>query len=50
MDRIIRYTHSPPMYDCTPYQMQAMAARLKMGHRLPQMPKEARLTTGKPMW
>lgn len=27
-----------------------MAARLKTGHRLPQMPNEERLTTGKPMW
>jgi len=38
------------MYAWTPYQTQAMAARLKTGHRLPQMPKEALLTTGNPMW
>lgn len=30
--------------------MQAIAALLKTGHREPQIPKEARLTTGKPMW
>ena len=27
-----------------------MAARLKTGHREPQMPKEALLTTGNEMW
>jgi hypothetical protein len=27
-----------------------MAARLKTGHKLPQMPNDALPTTGKPMW
>lgn len=40
----------PPIHDCTPYQIQAMAARLKTGHREPQMPKEDLLTTGKEIW
>lgn len=38
----------PPIHDCTPYQMQAMAARLNTGHRDPHMPNDARQTTGKP--
>ena len=33
----------------TAYQMHAMAARLKTGHSEPQIPKEARATTGKEM-
>ena len=32
---------------CTPYQTQAIAERFKTGHKDPQMPKEARQTTGK---
>ena len=27
-----------------------MAARLNTGHKLPQIPNDARLTTGNPMW
>lgn len=50
IDRIMRYTQVPPIHACTPYQMQAIAARLKTGHRAPQTPKDARLTTGKEMW
>ena len=50
IDLSIRVTHCPPIHDCTPYQMQAIAARLKTGHSEPQMPKEALLTTGKLMW
>ena len=30
--------------------MQAMAARLKTGHRDPQIPNEARATTGNEIW
>lgn len=30
--------------------MQAMAARLKTGQRAPQIPNEARVTTGKLIW
>jgi hypothetical protein len=47
---IIRVTHSPPIHACTPYQIQAIAARLKTGHSAPQMPKDARETTGNEMW
>ncbi len=36
----------PPIHDWTPYQMQAMAALLNTGHKDPQIPKEALLTTG----
>ena len=50
MERIIRYTQVPPIQAWTPYQMQAIAARLKTGHSEPQMPNEARPTTGKEMW
>jgi hypothetical protein len=48
--RIIKYTQLPPIQACTPYHMQAIAARLKTGHKAPQTPKEARLTTGNDMW
>jgi hypothetical protein len=48
--RIMRYTQVPPIQDCTPYHIQAIAARLKTGHRAPQIPNEARFTTGKEMW
>jgi len=47
--RIMRYTQVPPIQDCTPYQMHAMAARLKMGQSDPHTPNEARDTTGNPM-
>lgn len=39
----------PPIHDCTPYQMHAIAARLKTGHSEPHTPKEERETTGNPM-
>jgi hypothetical protein len=48
--RIINTTQLPPIQACTPYQMHAMAARLKTGHSEPQMPKEALETTGKEIW
>lgn len=43
-----RYT--PPIHDCTPYHIQAIAARLKTGQSEPQIPKDARATTGKLIW
>jgi hypothetical protein len=48
--RIIRYTQLPPIHDCTPYHMQAIAARLNTGHRAPQTPNDERLTTGNEIW
>ena len=48
--QIMRRTHSPPIQAWTPYQIQAIAARLNTGQRAPQIPKLARLTTGKEMW
>ena len=50
MARIIRRTQVPPIHACTPYQILAMAARLKTGHNAPQIPKDERLTTGKEIW
>ena len=47
MDLIINVTHSPPIQACTPYQTHAIAARLKTGHKEPQMPNDARDMTGK---
>jgi hypothetical protein len=35
MLRIIKYTQVPPIHDCTPYHIHAMAARLNTGHKLP---------------
>lgn len=49
IERIIRYTQVPPIQACTPYQMQAIAARLKTGQSAPQIPKDDRLTTGNEM-
>jgi len=43
-------TQVPPMLACTPYHIQAMTARFKTHHMLPQIPKLARATTGKVMW
>lgn len=40
----------PPIHDCTPYHIQAIAARLNTGQSEPQMPNDARVTTGKLMW
>ena len=40
----------PPIHDCTPYHMQAIAALLKTGQSEPQMPKDDRMTTGKLIW
>lgn len=49
MEEIMSFMHFPPMNACTPYQIQAMAALLNTGHNAPQMPKDARETTGKEM-
>src|ERR1700761_6828944 len=49
IDRIMSLTQVPPIQAWTPYQMQAMAARLKTGHNEPQIPKDERATTGKPI-
>jgi len=46
----MRWENIPPIHDWTPYQIQAMAARLNTGHREPQMPNEALATTGKEIW
>ncbi|EMD35441.1 hypothetical protein CERSUDRAFT_85420 [Gelatoporia subvermispora B] len=48
--RSITNTQVPPMLACTPYQIHAIAARLKTHHRLPHIPKLVRATTGKVMW
>ena len=50
MAEIMRCTHWPPIQACTPYQTQAMAARLKTGQSPPQIPKLDRTTTGNEMW
>lgn len=42
--------NAPPMYDCTPYQITAMAALLKTGQKDPQIPKDARAATGNEIW
>jgi hypothetical protein len=43
-------TQLPPILAWTPYQIQAIAPRLKVHHRLPQIPKLVRATTGKVTW
>ena len=64
--RSITKTHVPPMLDCTPYQIlqcnewnavrtrhnthHAIAALLNTHHKLPNIPKLARFTTGKVIW
>jgi hypothetical protein len=45
-----RQTNSPPMYDCTPYQMTAMTARFRTGQNEPQIPKLDRIATGNGTW
>jgi hypothetical protein len=50
MALIMRRTHSPPIQAWTPYQIHAIAALLKTGHKAPQVPKLARVTTGNEMW
>lgn len=50
IERIIRYTQVPPIHACTPYQMQAIAARFNTGHNEPHMPNELLATTGKEIW
>lgn len=49
MLRSISLTQVPPIHPCTPYQIQAITARLNTGQSEPQMPKEDLATTGKPM-
>lgn len=48
--RSITKTHEPPILDCTPYQIHAIVALLNTHHKLPNIPKLARLTTGKVTW
>lgn len=48
--RSITKTQVPPMLDCTPYHIHAIAPRLKTHHKLPKMPKLVRLTTGNVIW
>ena len=48
LEQFVQYI--PPIHDCTPYQMQAMAALLNTGQSEPQIPKDARMPTGKLIW
>jgi hypothetical protein len=46
MHRSMTLTQLPPILAWTPYQIQAMAPLLNVHHKLPQIPKLVRATTG----